>query len=105
MKATKEQLQNLFEHSACTMLGYVPEELDLYTNQLKENGYLKDNFTVYETKGLDINIQFELTDPLPNDLNVFIIDLDDMENVGEFAIGLRFDMGYRWLDDVVENRR
>ena len=40
-----------------------------------------------------------------DDLNVFIIDLEDMKNIERFAISLRFERGYRWLDDIVNNSR
>ena len=30
------RLDNLYQRSACTMLGYMPEELHLYTDELKE---------------------------------------------------------------------
>ena len=98
-------LNELYDGSACTMLGYMPEELHLYINELKENGYLNDEFTVYETSGEELNSVFDLTNPFPNDLNVFIISLDDMKNISKFAVGLRFRRGYRWLDDVVDNAR
>jgi len=101
------RLDNLYQRSACTMLGYMPEELHLYTDELKENGFLKDKFTVYTTKGEDINSYFDLEgdNRFPDNLNIFIIDLDDMENISKFAVTLRFERGYRWLTDVIGNSR
>lgn len=103
--AKAEKLNDLYKGSACTMLGYIKDELYLYINQLIAGGYLKPDFKVYETTGAIINETFGLDDPLPDELNVFIIDLDDMNKLNEFAIGLRFQMGYRWLDDIVNNKR
>ena len=98
-------LDDLYEHSACTMLGYIPSELDLYLEELHSEGFLEDIGRVWQTTGEVINEHFGLTRPLPNDLNVFIIDLEYMKHIGEFAVGLRFERGYRWLDDVVDNAR
>lgn len=102
---TIQKLNQLYQGSACTMLGYMPDELHLYTDELKENGFLKEDFTVYEFKGKDLNETFELTDKFNDDLNVFIIDLEDMKDIGRFAVTLRFERGYRWLDDIVNNSR
>ena len=98
-------LNELYCGSACTMLGYMPEELHLYVDELKENGFLKDEFTVYETSGEEFNNVFGLDDPFPNDLNIFIISLEDMKDIPRFAVSLRFERGYRWLDDIVNNSR
>lgn len=97
-------LKELYEGSACTMLGYLPEELHLYIEELQKEGYVNEP-TVYETTGSEINIVFELADPLPEDLNVFLISLDEFENISKFAVTLRFERGYRWFDDVINNRR
>lgn len=105
MTIPKEQLQKLYDGSACTMLGYQPDELHLYIEQLQENDFLKDGFRIYETTGQELNDAFELSDKLPDGLNVFIIDLNDMKDISKFAVGLRLQMGYRWLDDVVNNRK
>lgn len=101
------QLQQLKANSACTMLGYIPEELHLYIEEMKKQGFLKDEeIQVYTCQGSDLNDVFELPESelFPNDLNVFIIDLDQIDNIGKFAITLRFQLGFRWLDDIIENR-
>lgn len=107
LKAFDKKLYQLCDGSACTMLGYMPEELHLYINQLKENNFLKDEFTVYTCQGKDLNKTFNLsgTDEFQDNLDIFIIDLDDMYNLDKFAITLRFQMGYRWLDDIIQNAR
>lgn len=107
LKNNSETLQKLYKGSGCTMLGYMPEELPLYINQLKENGFLKEDFTVYTCDGSDLNTEFKLEgqNKFPDDLHIFIIDPADMKDLGKFAISLRFQMGYRWLDDIINNSR
>lgn len=98
-------LQKLYNGSACTMLGYMPEELHLYIDELKNEGFLKDDYEVVQVTGKDLNDEFELVDRFPDDLHVFIIDLEGMKDIGRFAVTLRFERGYRWLDDIVNNSR
>ena len=103
-QADDARLQKLYKESACTMLGYMPEELHLYIEQLQDNGFLEDDYTIYTIKGSVLNSAFLLVDdPFPEDLNIFIIPLDCMKNIEQFATTLRFTMGYRWLDDIINN--
>lgn len=107
VNADKEQLKELYEKSACTMLGYQLNELPLYIEELKEEGYLNDTFTVYQTNGKAVNETFELKgdNKFSNNLNIFIISLEDMKEVNRFAVSLRLERGYRWLDDIIDNSR
>ena len=94
-------IDRLDNGSACTMLGYQKEELELYLAELKEQGYLKDGATVYETISDTLNVICWAR--IQPGLNVFMISLDDMENINRFATSLRFERGYRWLDDIIDN--
>lgn len=107
LNPTTNQLQELRNGSACTMLGYIPEELHLYIEEMEKQGFLKDEeIKVYTCQGSDLNNVFELPESefFPADLNVFIVGLDQIENIGKFALTLRFQLGFRWLDDIIDNR-
>ena len=107
IKPTPTQLHQLESGSACTMLGYIPEELHLYIEEMEKQDFLKDEeIKVYTCQGSDLNAVFELPESefYPNDLNVFIIDLDQLNNIGKFAVTLRMQLGFRWLDDIIDNR-
>lgn len=107
-QVNNEILQKLYDGSACTQLGYMPEELHLYIKEMQEEGFLKDEeITVYTYSGKDLNNCFELegNNRLSDTLNIFSIDLDQIENLGKFATSLRFVRGYRWLDDIIDNSR
>lgn len=98
---TEAQLQKLYKKSACTMVGYIPTELPLYIEELKAHGFLNEKFTVYETITEELSRTFDVE--VSSGVNVFIIDLDDMQNIPAFSVGLRFNRGYRWLDDIIDN--
>lgn len=100
---TTEELWKLCGNSACTMLGYMPEELHLYIEQLHENGFIGDKIKVYTYDGLLLNKFLNNPHKFDNNLNIFSIDLDDMKDIEKFAVTLRFKMGYRWLDDIHDN--
>lgn len=100
-----KELQKLYKGSACTQLGFMPEELHLYINQLADNGFIGENPKVYTYSGKTLNEFIGVPAAFPEDLNVFSISLDDMKDTGKFAVTLRFQMGYRWLDDIVDNKR
>lgn len=101
-KATSEELEKLANGSALTMLGYLPEELHLYVQVL--DPFIKgDSVTVYETSAEALNETFDFTRKLPSGLNVFAIDLEELKDVAKLAVTVRFDYGFRWLDDIVSN--
>ena len=103
---TTQPLSDLWSGSACTMLGYLPKELELYIKQLREHGFLKDEkVKVYTYKGSLLNKFCHNPEAFPEDLNIFSIDLNQMENVASFALSLRLQMGYRWLDDIYDNNK
>lgn len=108
MKINREKpnavvLHNLCNDSALTMIGYMKEELELYIDELKP--FIKgDKISVYEYTGRDLELAFNVN--FGNDLvNIFSIMLDDLQDIGKLAVTLRFERGYRWLDDIVDNLR
>jgi hypothetical protein len=99
---TATDLEALENGSACTMLGYMPSELHLYIEAIEQ--YIKgDSVTVFQYTAKELN-EARSTN-LPADLNIFSIKLDDMQNINVFAVKERFQYGFRWLDDVVDNNR
>lgn len=100
-EATPSELTMLRDGSALTMVGYKLEELELYINELKpfiDN----ESIIVYQTTGKDLMHHFEVVS-LPADVNIFMISLDELKDIGKLSVGLRFQRGYRWLDDVINN--
>jgi hypothetical protein len=100
---TATQLEELENGSACTMVGYMPEELHLYIDVLEKYIKSSTDITVFEYKSEDLNAARGTN--LQKGLNMFSISLDDMYHINEFAIKERFQYGFRWLDDVADNNR
>ena len=89
------------------MIGFIPSELNLYIEELYSKDFINSEITVYTTKGKEMNLSFDLVGDkmFKNDLNIFIIDLDCMKNISKFRVSLRFERGYRWLDDIINNSK
>ena len=88
--------------SALTMTGYMPKELHLYVEAISH--YVKkDELEVYVYTAKELNAARGTN--LPEDLNMFSISLDDLKDVNTLAVKERFQYGFRWLDDVVDNNR
>lgn len=98
--ATKEKINELTKGSALTMPGYIPEELNLYIEEIKKY-FVKEDVNVFTFSGKDLN-EAQSTN-LPDDLNLFSIDLSDLKNIGTLAVNERMKFGFRWLDDIVDN--
>ena len=99
---TKEQLDNLYNHSAFTIEGLAEESISDLMNWLKENTvFTTENPIVYVTKGKVMNTEYSLVGnkAYAEDLTIVsIIDIDLLR------IALkRFSVGGRWFDDVVDN--
>lgn len=62
------------------------------------------NRRVYITLGSTMNKLFGLTgtNAYPADLHIVSVDLQDIENSAKIALP-RFEVGGRWLDDIIEN--
>jgi hypothetical protein len=97
---SEEKLKELMNGSAATMLGYMKDELQLFIDDISD--FIKeDTITVFETSGSFISEVFNVD--LDRELNVFIIDLDSMKHINKFAVTKRMQLGFRWLDDVIDN--
>lgn len=99
---TKEQLDNLYNHSAFTIEGLAEDSIPDMLEWLKENTvFTTENPIVYVTKGKVMNTEYALTDNKAylEDLTIVsVIDIDLLQ------IALKkFSVGGRWFDDIVDN--
>lgn len=99
---TKEQLDNLYNHSAFTIEGLAEDSIPDMLEWLKENTvFTTENPIVYVTKGEVMNTEYSLVDnkAYADDLTIVsVIDIDLLK------IALkRFSVGGRWFDDIVDN--
>lgn len=99
---TKEQLDNLYNHSAFTIEGLAEDSITDLIKWFEENKALvKDNPIVYITKGYVMNKEYNLkgNKAYADDLTIVsVIDINQM------IIALkRFSVGGRWFDDIVDN--
>ena len=99
---TKEQLDNLYNHSAFTMEGLAEESIIDMIKWLEENTvFTTENPIVYITKGKVMNTEYALVGNKAY--------ADDLTIVSIFEIDLlkiaikRFSIGARWFDDIVDN--
>lgn len=77
----------------------MPEELHLYMDFIKE--FLKEDpvVAVYTSDFLNSVMGTNLQEGI----NMFSIDLSYMKDVPKFSVTKRFEIGFRWLDDIVDN--
>lgn len=95
------ELQNL--GSALTIEGLSEDSIPDFVNWVKEHTPMK-NEVAYVIKGKTMNYIYGLTgnNAYPDDLNIVLIKLEDMENSMAVVIP-RFEIGARWFDDIVMN--
>lgn len=99
---TKEQLDNLYNHSAFTIEGLTVKSIPDFVEWLEETTvFTKEEPIVYVTKGCVMNKEYNLkgNKAYGEDLTIVsVIDVDSMR------IALkRFSVGGRWFDDIVDN--
>lgn len=107
----KEQLDMLYNGSACTLEGLPEASIKDILEAMSNRGFIKDdnlnnlNVDVYSIKGYLMNYVYGLTgyNAYPDDITIVCIPLDFMKNISEFAVTMRFEYGYRWFDDIVDN--
>ena len=94
----------LYNHSALTLEGLDPNSIKDYADYLDGECGLKDNAVFHIISGKLMNEQYCLTNKnaYPDDLNIVVIDLSDLNDVNKI-IFKRFGFGGRWFDDVVDN--
>lgn len=104
----KEQLDMLYNDSACTLEGLAETSIRDMLEVMHDRGFIKDdnlNVDVYSIKGCVMNDMYGLTgdNAYQDDLTIICVPLKFMKNISEFAVTMRFEYGYRWFDDIVDN--
>lgn len=101
---TEELFDTLYNHSALTLEGLDPGSIKDYANYLDEECGLKDNAVFHIISGKLMNDYYNLTytNAYPDNLNIVVIDLSDLNDVNKIVFK-RFEFGGRWFDDVVDN--
>lgn len=104
----KEQLDMLYNDSACTLEGLAETSVGDMLEAMRDRGFIKDdnlNVDVYSIKGCVMNDMYGLTgdNAYQDDLHIVCVPLDFMKNIDNFAVTMRFEYGFRWFDDIVDN--
>lgn len=104
----KEQLDMLYNGNACTLEGLAESSIKDMLEAMRDRGFIKDdnlNVDVYSIKGHVMNDMYGLTgdNTYQDDLTIVCVPLDFMKNISEFAVTMRFEYGYRWFNDIVDN--
>lgn len=104
----KEQLDMLYNDSACTLEGLAETSVEGMLKAMHDRGFIKDdnlNVDVYSIKGCVMNDMYGLTgdNAYQDDLHIVCVPLDFMKNIDNFAVTMRFEYGFRWFDDIVDN--
>lgn len=99
---TKEQLDNLYNHSAFTIEGLAENSIPDLIKWFEDNKALvKENPIVYVTKGKVMNTEYNLMGNNAYDDDLTIVSVID---INQMIIALkRFSVGGRWFDDIVDN--
>lgn len=106
---TREQLDELIADSSLTWEGLTVDSDDDYkqvTDWMAKHGAKPKTDNVYITTGKTMNTLEGLagSNAYPDDLSIVSFKLSEIENAMALAIP-RFDVGGRWMDDIVENNR
>ena len=106
----KEQLDFLYGESAVTLLGLDESSIRVWVDWLEKKDYAEntEELTAYVIKGIAMNYFYSLTgnNRYPDDLIIVSIPLSDLKNIPKLAVDpMRWQVGYRWFDDVVDNNR
>lgn len=99
----ENELDIFYEDNALTFIDVIEDEIPLYLDFIKQYTPLKKE-DVYVFNGKLMNDKYQLTgdNRYFDNLTFICIKLEDIENVGKFAIP-RFQIGGRWFNDVVDN--
>lgn len=99
---TKNQLDNLYNHSAFTIEGLAEESIPDMIKWLENNTvFTTENPIVYVTKGKVMNNEYDLVGNKAYADDLTIVSIFDIDLL-KIAIK-RFSVGGRWFDDIVDN--
>ena len=106
---TREALDELINDSALTWEGLKMDTENDYkqvTDWMREHGANPKTENVYITTGKTMNALENLTgsNAYPDDLSIVSFKLSEIENAMKLTLA-RFEVGGRWMDDVVDNNR
>lgn len=106
---TREQLDELIKDSALTWEGLSmnsDEDYNAVVKWMRSNGASPKTDNVYITEGKTMNELESLVgnNAYPDDLTIVSFKLSEIENATKLAIP-RFQVGGRWMDDIVDNNR
>ena len=89
--------------SALTLEGLVESDVDKFFDWIEEYTPVKKR-RAYVISGDVMNRVYELTESnrYPDYLCIVSIKLDDMEDFNKIVMP-RFEIGARWLDDIIQN--
>lgn len=106
-----KKLKELYDRAALVFLGCLVDEIDLYSDWIVEQGSEFINRQVYHLTGDTLNNFYKKMFPKavlldtnsfnPN-LNILIYDFNDITNSSNLILS-RFQIGGRWLSDVIDN--
>jgi hypothetical protein len=106
-----KKLKELYDRTALVFLGCLVDEIDLYSDWIVEQGSEFINRQVYHLTGNTLNNFYKKMFPKedlldtnsfnPN-LNILIYDFNDITNSSNLILA-RFQIGGRWLSDVIDN--
>ena len=105
---TEVILDNLYDSDAICLLGLIDEAVPDYLNWLTgEAGVkLREDSVLYHVDGRMMNRYCHLeNDRYVDDLNIYLISLNDVEDIGKLPIKRFGVQGLKWFRDVVDNNR
>lgn len=104
VEADGKMIDSLYEGSALTLLGLVPEEVGYLPAFLEQvNGVEVSGPIVHITgKQMDDKYKLKGDNKYSDDLNIYALPLDQIKHVERVFIHMR-QVGCRWFDDVVDN--
>lgn len=110
IKVTDEQapetFRKLYEGSALTFAGIIPEEAHLYRDHFKAFTEIDETRPCYMYTGKQMNRHYGLKGRNAYKARLCFVSftLDTFKDVTKIAIP-RFQIGGRWFDDIVENNK
>ena len=102
---TKAQLNELYKGSALTFENVAMENAERYRDYFTGWTGIDKSQPCYHITGNLMNRYYHLKEDnqYPDGINIICFKLDTFQEIGKIAI-VRFEIGGRWFDDVVDNR-
>lgn len=108
IEATDDDIIKLEDGSALTFEGLASDEdsLKAMIDFFKEKTKITIPAKIYHLTGAKMNSMYGLTgsNAYPDDLNIISLPLDNWKDIGNLPM-IKFKIGARWFDDIVDNNR